>query len=158
MKTVSFLSKLLASLMRNYFPKRTSGAPLHALSKLYDVPVCFVFPPPSFEAVYCYICGRRRVSVARYHLSCSCVDFLFSVGPHPVLSLHIYTFVVSRAFMAGAASQAGDADSSRAPGLTYIVSKLITGFGRMPRMNCLCNCCIQDSTNFYRLVPNLLAT
>ena len=28
------------------------------------------------------------------------------------------TFVVSRAFMAGAASQAGDADSSRAPGLT----------------------------------------
>ena len=30
----------------------------------------------------------------------------------------IYTFVVSRAFMAGAASQAGDADSSRAPGLT----------------------------------------
>ena len=33
-------------------------------------------------------------------------------------SLHIYTFVVSRAFMAGAASQAGDADSTRAPGLT----------------------------------------
>ena len=27
-------------------------------------------------------------------------------------------FVVSRAFMAGAASHAGDADSSRAPGLT----------------------------------------
>ena len=33
-------------------------------------------------------------------------------------SLHIYSFVVSRAFMAGAASQAGDADSSWAPGLT----------------------------------------
>ena len=44
--------------------------------------------------------------------------FLYSVGPHPVSSLHIYTFVVSRAFMVGAASQAGDADSSRAPGLT----------------------------------------
>ena len=44
--------------------------------------------------------------------------FLYSVGPHPVSSLLIYTFVVSRAFMAGAASQAGDADSSRAPGLT----------------------------------------
>ena len=28
------------------------------------------------------------------------------------------TYVVSRAFMAGVASQAGDADSSRAPGLT----------------------------------------
>ena len=27
--------------------------------------------------------------------------FLYSVGPHPVSSLYIYTFVVSRAFMAG---------------------------------------------------------
>ena len=44
--------------------------------------------------------------------------FLYSVGPHPVSSFYIYTFVVSRTFMAGAASQAGDADSSRAPGLT----------------------------------------
>ena len=44
--------------------------------------------------------------------------FLYSVGPHPVSSLHIYIFVLSRAFMAGVASQAGDADSSRAPGLT----------------------------------------
>ena len=44
--------------------------------------------------------------------------FLYSVGPHPVSSLHINTFVVSRAFMAGVASQARDADSSRAPGLT----------------------------------------
>ena len=41
MTTVSFLSKLL-SLMRNYFPKRTSGAPIHTLSKLNDVPVGFV--------------------------------------------------------------------------------------------------------------------
>ena len=44
--------------------------------------------------------------------------FLYSVGPHPLSILYIYTFVVSRAFMAGAASQAWDADSSRAPGLT----------------------------------------
>ena len=41
--------------------------------------------------------------------------FLYSVGPHPVSSLCIYTFAMSRAFMAGVASQAGDADSSRAP-------------------------------------------
>ena len=46
------------------------------------------------------------------------VTLPYSVSPHPVSSLHIYTFVVSRTFMAGAASQAGDADSSRAPGLT----------------------------------------
>ena len=45
--------------------------------------------------------------------------FLYNVGPHPVSSLYIYTFVVSWAFMAGAASEAGDADSSRAPGLTF---------------------------------------
>ena len=41
-----FLSKLLASMMRNYFPKRASGAPLHTLSKSYDVPVGFVAPSP----------------------------------------------------------------------------------------------------------------
>ena len=46
------------------------------------------------------------------------LHFLYNVGPHPVSSLHIYSFVVSRAFMVGAASQAGDADSSQAPGLT----------------------------------------
>ena len=46
------------------------------------------------------------------------LHFLYSVCPHPVSSLHIYSFVVPRAFMASAASQAGDADSSRAPGLT----------------------------------------
>ena len=38
--------------MRNYFPKRPSGAPLYTLSKLYDVPVGYV-PPPYFEAEYC---------------------------------------------------------------------------------------------------------
>ena len=45
----------------------------------------------------------------------------YNTGPHPVSSLHIYTFDVSQAFMAGAASQAGDADSSRAPGLTSVL-------------------------------------
>ena len=45
-KLFGLLSTLLASLMRNYFPKQPSGAPLHTLSKLYDVPVGFVTPPP----------------------------------------------------------------------------------------------------------------
>ena len=69
-KLFGLLSKLLASLMRNYFPKRPSGAPLHTLSKLYDVPVGFVPPPPYFEAEYCLFCGRRRVAVARYRMIC----------------------------------------------------------------------------------------
>ena len=63
------LSKLLASLMRNYFPKRPSGAPLHTLSKLYYVPVSFE-PPTYFEAEYWLFCGRRMVAVARYRMIC----------------------------------------------------------------------------------------
>ena len=53
--------------------------------------------------------------------------FLYSVGPHHVSSLHIYNFVVARAFMAGADSQAGDADSSRAPGLTSVMYLVCRG-------------------------------
>ena len=51
-------------------------------------------------------------------LLCPFPGVLYSVVPHPLPSLLIYTSVVSRAFMVGAPSQAGDADSSRAPGLT----------------------------------------
>ena len=36
------LSKLLASHVKNYFPKRSLGTLLHTLSKLNDVPVGFV--------------------------------------------------------------------------------------------------------------------
>ena len=65
MTVVKVLLELLISMMKNYFLKRLSGVPLHTLSKLYDVPVCFVAPPPSIEAVYCLIKGCRRVAVAR---------------------------------------------------------------------------------------------
>ena len=41
-----FLSKLLVSMMRNYFPKSPSVALLHTLSKLYDVLVGFVTCSP----------------------------------------------------------------------------------------------------------------
>ena len=53
MTTVSFSVKIISSPDEELFPKRTSGAPFHTLSKLYDVPVGF--ESPSFEAVYCYI-------------------------------------------------------------------------------------------------------
>ena len=65
--------------MRNYFPKRPSGAPLHTLSKLYDVPVGFV-TPPYFEAEYCLFFGRRRVAVARYRMICLVLDRHVSNG------------------------------------------------------------------------------
>ena len=60
--------------MRNYFSKRPSVAPFHTLSKLYDVPVGFVIPPPYFEAVYCFICAHRRVTVVRYRMICLVLD------------------------------------------------------------------------------------
>ena len=41
--------------MRNYFPKRTSGAPLHTLSKFYDVPGGFV--SSRFWDSVCHIWG-----------------------------------------------------------------------------------------------------
>ena len=56
--------------MRNYFPKRSSGAPLHTLSKLYNVPVSFVPPPPILRLNIAYFCDRRRVAVARYRMIC----------------------------------------------------------------------------------------
>ena len=71
-QTVWVLSKVLASLVRNCFTKRPSGAPLHILSKLYYYVPLFVYPPPpsSFEAVFCFICDLRRVVVARYRMIC----------------------------------------------------------------------------------------
>ena len=55
--------------MRNYFPKRPSGAPLHTLPKLYDVPVGFVTPPPILRLNIVF-CGHRTVAVARYRMIC----------------------------------------------------------------------------------------
>ena len=92
MTTVSFLS---AFLMRNYFPKRSSGAPIHTLSKLCDVPVGFV-PPPSFDAVFCYICGRRRVAVARYRMICFVPVNISLTGLNNLNSFLEQIFVISR--------------------------------------------------------------
>ena len=62
--------------------------------------------------------GSTQVLLCLFHGVLWLWHFLYSVGLHPVSNLHIYTFVVSRAFMVGAARQAEDSDSSRAPGLT----------------------------------------
>ena len=44
-------------------------------------------------------------------------NYFIIFHPLAVSDLHVYTFVVLQAFMAGAAGHAGDAGSSRAPGL-----------------------------------------
>ena len=49
---------------------------------------------------------------------CDCDTSNIVSVPNPLSNLHIYTLVVSRASMAGTTSQAEDADSSQAPGLT----------------------------------------
>ena len=54
-----------------------SGAPLLTFSELYGVPVDFEAPSSSFEAVYCFICGRQRVAVAPYQMICLVLTFLF---------------------------------------------------------------------------------
>ena len=52
------------------FSEAAVGCTASYLSKLYDVPVGFVTPTSYFETVYCFICGRQRVAVARYRMIC----------------------------------------------------------------------------------------
>ena len=61
--------------------------------------------------------GSTQVSLCLFPRALVLWHFLHS-AVHIQFQASIYTFAVSWAFMAGAASQAGDADSSRAPGLT----------------------------------------
>ena len=72
--------------------------------------------------------------------------FLYSVGPHTVSNLNIYTFVVSRAFIAVLSSQVGDADSSRAPGLTSGLQGSVNvhhvALLLMPQLQCISSFCI----------------
>ena len=68
------------------------------------------------ELVVHFSAGVRLKSYYAFFLVCCGCDTSYIVSVNPVPSLN--TFVVSQAFMADAASQAGDADSSRAPGLT----------------------------------------
>ena len=132
------LSKLLASLIRNFFPKRPSGAPRHTSSNLYDDPVSFVSPslfwgctllylwspkggccsisddlsfswlnyiyiyiwcsryfciPPSFETVNCYMCGRWKVTVARYRIICLVLWNIFEEQCRGESNLFTYGFL-----------------------------------------------------------------
>ena len=80
-------------------------------------------------AVYCVLFLSNGYREQQTRLS-STVDIrvllYINVINFILLFLHIYTPVVSRAFMAVAASQAGDADSSRAPGLTSGLQRSVT--------------------------------
>ena len=60
--------------MRNHFhfPKRLSGTSLHSLSKLYDVPVCFVTPTLIWGTVLLYLRSPKGCCcLISYDLSCN---------------------------------------------------------------------------------------
>ena len=64
------LSKWLVSLMRNWniYGRRPSGAPIY--TSLNHMTSRWFCNPSYFEAVYCFICGRRMVTVVRYRMIC----------------------------------------------------------------------------------------
>ena len=54
--------------MRNYFPKQPSGAPLHTLSKLYDVPLVLMPPPVKCIALYAVTEGCLLIDIGWFVL------------------------------------------------------------------------------------------
>ena len=75
-QTVWLIVKIISIPDEELFSETAVGCTASYFSKLYDVPVGFVLPPPSyFEAEYCLFCGRRRVAVARYRMICLVFTF-----------------------------------------------------------------------------------
>ena len=101
------------------FPTRGSTQVLlclfHGVLWLWHFGTCMCSNVETNLSWTCLVSGLLNFEYPSVLLFCS---FLYSVGSHPLSSLNVYTFVASLAYIAGAASQAGDADSYRAPGLT----------------------------------------
>ena len=78
-----------------YFPKRPSGAPLHTLSKLYDVPVGFE-PPPLFWRWILLILRSPKGGCCSISddLSCSGSSVFNNsmINTHVEFNPYIYTF------------------------------------------------------------------
>ena len=70
------MSKLLASLIRN-FSETAVGCAASYFVKIIWCSRWFCTLPPYFEALYCFICGRRRVAVPRYRMICLVLWFFF---------------------------------------------------------------------------------
>ena len=59
-------------------------------------PMVFLPPPPYLEAVYCFICGCRRVAVARYRMIC--LVLLTTGKTEGVLAVHKRTHTGEKPF------------------------------------------------------------
>ena len=53
-------------------------------------PFVLYTPPLSFEAVYCFICGHRRVDVARYRMILSCSFLITILVNEGVSYMHVH--------------------------------------------------------------------
>ena len=81
------------------FSETTVACTASDFVKSYDVFVSYV--PPSFEAVYCFICGRRRVVVVRYRMICLVFDppyFVDKIAIEDLMRDHFSNIILKRYF------------------------------------------------------------
>ena len=78
--TVWICIKIVSIPDEEKYSKTAVGAPLHILSKLYDVPVEFINPPTDFEAAYSFYCSRRKLAAAPYGMIC--LESMKAAGRH----------------------------------------------------------------------------
>ena len=86
--TVRFISKIFLQSRQSIITMITTSY----FVKLYDVPVGIVTPPPSFEAVYCFICDHWRVAVDIWWLVLFVIKSSHQIELHCCKSQHIATY------------------------------------------------------------------
>ena len=59
---------LMQTVRLELFSETAFGCTISQFVKSYNVPVGFI-TPSSFEAVHCFVCGRRMVAVVRYRMT-----------------------------------------------------------------------------------------
>ena len=67
-------------LSEELFSETTVGCTASYFVKIIWCTQWFCPPPPYFEAVYCFICGHRRVAVARYRMICLVLLIYFIIS------------------------------------------------------------------------------
>ena len=68
--SMKFFVKIISIPDEELFFRNVRRVHRFILCQTYMMFPLVLYPPPSFEAVYCYICGRGRVAVARYRFIC----------------------------------------------------------------------------------------
>ena len=106
--------------------------------------------------------GSTQVLICLFLVCCGC-ETSYIVSVHIQCQASIYTISLCRghAFMAGAASQAGDADSSRAPGLTSGLQGSVNvhrgALLLMPQCQCISSFVFYIFQNITQLMGSILS-